>query len=56
MASKISTGGGATEHILNMFGSFMDKQIAAHYMMQMVDEKLEKAAPQIAKMAADIVL
>lgn len=48
MSKYIGSSSGAAEHALNMFGQFMDKQIAAHYLMKMVDEKLEKAAPQIA--------
>lgn len=45
----------AAEHIIRFYGHLMDKAIAQHYLLQAVDQRLEKALPQIAQDAANIV-
>lgn len=38
---------GAAEHILNTFAGIADKGIALHYILQAVDERIDKAIPII---------
>ncbi len=40
-------GNGAAEHILNTFAGIADKGIALHYILQAVDERIDKAIPII---------